>query len=220
MLRDLDHVLRTAGPFAVGASWIPWARIGRLVLLAGVVYGSAMGALAGNGLGSLYTSIKLPILLVFALGVCLPSFYVVNAVLGLRDDFGAAVRGILFAQATLAVTLCSLAPVTALGYVSGASYPTALLWNGCVFAVATACGQVTLARHYRVLIAKDRRHRLALAAWFVLYAFVAVKVGWVLRPFVGDPALETTFLRDGKWQENPYATLFWTVVAFVWRALE
>ena len=52
-------------------------------------------------------------------------------------------------------------------------------------------------------------------AWFVLYAFVSIKVGWVLRPFIGDPALPTEFLREGKWAENPYANLFWTAVAFV-----
>lgn len=218
MLRETDHVLRTAGPFAVGAGAVPWVCIGRLVLVAGLVYGSVMGALGGNGLGSLYTALKLPILLVFALGICLPNFYVMNAVLGLREDFRAAMRGILFAQSTLAVTLCAFAPLTAFLYVSGLAYPAALLWNGVVFSIAAASGQVTLARHYRVLIERNRRHRLSLGAWFVLYAFVGVKVAWVLRPFVGDPALATTFLREGKWQDNPYATLFWTAVAFLRRA--
>ena len=71
---------------------------------------------------------------------------------------------------------------------------------------------MTLARHYQPLIRRRPRHRHALALWFVLYLFVGVKVGWVLRPFVGDPALPTTFLREGRWQENPYANLIWTVV--------
>ena len=62
--------------------------------------------------------------------MCLPNFYVVNNVLGLRADFVAACRGIFAAQAAVAVVLAALAPITAFGYVSGASYRFALLLNG------------------------------------------------------------------------------------------
>ncbi len=220
MLRDADLVLRTEGPFAVGVGTVPWGRIARLVTAAGLVYGAVMGSLGGTGLGSLYSALKVPVLLTFTLGICVPSFYVMHAVLGLREDFAAAVRGILSAQGTVAVVLCAAAPLTAFVYACGANYPTALLWNGLAFLLATAGGQVTLARHYRPLVARNRRHRWSLGAWFVLYAFVALKVGWVLRPFVGDPGLSTTFLREGRWHENPYTTLFWTVTAFLWSVLE
>lgn len=216
MLRDAERMLRGEGAFAVGAALVPWSRIARLLLCAGLVYGATMGSLGWNGIASAFSAFKLPIVFVFALAVCLPSFYVVHAVMGLRADFAAATRGILSAQGTLAVALCALAPVTLFFHACGIAYPTALLWNGVAFVIAMSCGQVTLARHYRVLIARDRRHRRTLIAWFLLYAFVSIKVGWVLRPFVGDPALPIEFLREGKWAENPYSNLFWTALAFVW----
>ena len=219
VLHDADHVLRAEGPFAVTIGAVPWGRVARLVTAAGVVYGAVMGGLDWNGIGSLFSALKVPVLLTFTVAVCVPSFYVMHAVLGLREDFAAAVRGILSAQGTVAVVLCASAPVTAFVYANGASYPTALLWNGLAFLFATVGGQVTLARHYRPLVARNRRHRWSLCAWFLLYAFVALKVGWVLRPFVGDPSLPTTFLREGKWHENPYATLFWTAAAFLWNVL-
>jgi hypothetical protein len=215
MLRDAERMLRGEGAFAVGGTLVPWLAVGRVLVVAGLVYGATMGALGWNGVGIVFSALKLPILLAFALCICLPSFYVVHAVLGLRDDFAPAVRGILSAQGTLAVALCALAPVTAFFYSCGMAYPTALLWNGCAFVVALSCGQVTLARHYKSLIAKSRRHRWTLCVWFVLYAFVGIKVGWVLRPFVGDPALPIEFLREGKWAENPYTNLFWTALAFL-----
>ena len=220
MLRDAERLLRNEGAFAVDACSVPWSRIARLVITAGLLYGAVMGSLALNGIGTVYSALKLPVLLAFALGICLPNFYVIHAVLGLRNDFSAAVRGILAAQATLSVALCALAPVTGFFYLCGVTYPVALLWNGAAFAIAMACGQLTLARHYRVLIARNQRHRITLAAWFTLYAFVSIKVGWVLRPFIGDPALPIEFLRAGKWTENPYLNLFWTAAAFVGNALK
>lgn len=215
MWNDAMMLLRARGVFAVESTVVPWARIAGLVVTAGLAYGLVMGSLGGDATGAVYSCVKLPMLLTFSLVVCLPNFYVMNAILGLRADFPAAVRGVLSAQGTVAIALAGLAPVTAFFYVSGMRYPSALLWNGVVFGIALVAGQVTLARHYRSLVERDRRHRLTLTAWFALYAFVAVKVGWVLRPFVGDPAQPLEFLRAGKWQENPYVTLFWTVAAFV-----
>jgi hypothetical protein len=219
MRDDAVQLLRAEGRYAVGRGAVPWMRLAAILLASGLVYGAVMGALGGRALGAMYSCIKLPILLCFSLLACLPNFYAMNAVLGLRHDFAAAVRGILSAQGTLALALVALAPVTAFFYVCGLTYPVALLWNGAAFALALVCAQVTLARHYRPLIARDRRHRLALLAWFALYAFVSIKVGWVLRPFVGDPALPLEFLRAGKWQENPYMNLFWTLAGFAWSVL-
>jgi hypothetical protein len=219
MWNDASLLLRAEGKFAVGHGAVPWVRIGAIALGCGMTYGAVMGSLGGRAEGVAYSAAKVPVLLVFSLAACLPNFYAMNAVLGLRRDFPAAVRGVLSAQGTMALTLVALAPITAFFYVCGATYPVALLWNGAAFALSLACAQRTLARHYRPLIARDRRHRLALGAWFALYAFTSIKVGWVLRPFVGDPALPLEFLREGKWQENPYVNLFWTAVGFGWSVL-
>lgn len=215
MWNDASALLRAEGRFAVGGASVPWMRVTRLVLASGLAYGVVMGSLGGVGTGAVYSCVKVPILLTASLILCLPNFYVMNAILGLHEDFPAAARGILAAQGTFALTLVGMAPVTAFFYCGGMRYPVALVWNGVVFLLALAAAQVTLARHYRPLITRDRRHRITLGAWFALYGFVAIKVGWVLRPFIGDPAQPVEFLRAGKWQDNPYVTLFWTVAAFV-----
>src|SRR5690606_12178620 len=136
---------------------------------------------------------KVPLLLASSTALCLPSFFVLNTLLGLRDDLFAALRGVLAAQATVAVTLLALAPVLALVYVSTDSYRHATLANGILFALATLAGQRTMNRHYRPLVAAEPRHRIARGAWLVLYVFVAIQLAWVLRPFIGWPARETTF---------------------------
>ena len=60
-----------------------------------------------------------------------------NSLLGLRSDFGRAVRSLVAAQAGLAIVLASLAPFTLVWYASSARYSEALLFNGAMFAVAS-----------------------------------------------------------------------------------
>lgn len=206
-LAGVDALLRGEGEYAVDRSRAPFGRLVLVMTLFAALYGAVMGAYAGRVEQALFSATKVPLLLLCASAVCLPNFYVVNSVLGLRDDFSAALRGVAAAQATLAVTLAALAPVTVLAYVSLPIYRHALLWNGVVFAIATVAGQRTLARHYAPLVRKDPRHQIARAVWAVLYVFVAIQLAWVLRPFVGDPSLPARFLRDDAWS-NAYVVVF------------
>jgi hypothetical protein len=43
-------------------------------------------------------------------------------------------------------------------------------------------------------------------ASLVLYGFVAIQMGWVLRPFVGNPDQPTGFFRAGAWS-NAYVEI-------------
>jgi hypothetical protein len=73
----------------------------------------------------------------------------------------------------------------------------AQLFNAAMFAVASVTAQSLLKRLYAPLIARDRRHRWLGRAWLLVYAFVGVQMGWVLRPFIGKPEMEPTFFREG-----------------------
>lgn len=207
MIGQADALLRGQGPYAAGRGIVPWRQLVLLVVVSGFVYGAAMGAFGGRALQALYSASKVPLLLGCSTLVCLPNFYVVNVLLGLRDDFSAACRGVFAAQATLAVVLASLAPVTLFFYVSSDGYELAKVWNGLVFFVGTVAGQLTLSHHYKPLIAHNRAHRLGRAAWIVLYVFVAIQLAWVLRPFLGAPDLPTAFFRTDAWS-NAYVEVF------------
>jgi hypothetical protein len=192
------------GPRALGR--VPWSEIATVVVVAGALHGAAIGSFGLRAEQSWYSALKLPLLIAGSTALCVPSFYALNTVIGLREDFGAALRGVLCTQATVAAVLASLAPVVLVEYLSSASYRAAMLANGLAFLVASACGQAALARHYRPLVARNRRHALARAAWLVLYWFVTIQLAWVLRPFVGAPGLEPQFLRPEAWS-NAYVAL-------------
>ena len=177
------------------------------VLLFGVVCTAAYGGLmaTSQGIGfsrweqMLYSALKVPVLLTLSAAVAFPSFFVVVSLLGLRDDLRLSLRALAATQAVVAMTLLSLAPLTLLMYASTTSHALALLTNMVMFAVASVAGQVVLRRFYKPLIAKNPTHRTVLRVWIVVYAFIGVQLGWVLRPFVGTPGTETTFLRENAW---------------------
>jgi hypothetical protein len=210
VIASVDGLLRGEGRFAVGNGRVPLVEIAAVLAVCGFVYGAAMGSFSVRALQSLYSGIKVPILLCAATVICLPSFFAINAVLGLRDDFAAALRGVLAAQGTVAVCLAGLAPVTLLSYLSSSNYRFAIVVNGLYFLIAALAGQVTLQRHYRPLVARNPRHRLARAAWLALYVFVAIQLAWVLRPFVGAPTMATRFFREDAWS-NAYVAVLQTV---------
>lgn len=182
-----------------------------LALVGGAFYGAVMGSyggFAGPRLWQIvYSAAKVPLLLLVTFLISLPSFFVLNTLLGVRQDFGYAVRALVAAQASLAVTLVALAPYTAFWYVSSTNYAHAILFNGGMFAVASLAGQWHLWRAYRPLVTRARRHRALLGVWLVTYVFVGIQMGWVLRPFVGAPDLPPQFMRAGAWG-NAYVVIF------------
>ncbi len=158
----------------------------------GMFYGGVMGTYGGFGGPRMwqvvYSALKVPFLLFITFLLSLPSFFVVNTLLGLRADFPRVIRALLATQAGLTIILSALAPYTAFWYVCGSRYQPAILFNGVMFAVASGSAQWMLRRSYRPLIKSDPKHRWMLFVWLLIYVFVGIQMAWVLRPFIGHPA--------------------------------
>jgi hypothetical protein len=130
--------------------------------------------------------------------------------LGLRSDFGEVIRALALSQTAVTVVLASLAPYTALWYASTMDDHAATLFNAMMFTVAALAAQWVLRRRYASLIARNPRHRIMLRVWLVMYTFVGIQMGWVLRPFIGQPDRPVTFFREDAWG-NAYVVILETV---------
>lgn len=183
----------------------------------GITYGAVMGAYAGLSPDRwqqiLYSAVKVPLLILVSFALSVPSFYVFHALLGLSRDFPAALRGLAATQSAMAILLASLAPLTALWYVSVPDYNAAITFNGLMFAAASISAQILLRRHYAPLIAANPRHRWMLVVWLLVYIFVAIQFAWVMRPFIGDPDRPPQFFRRDVLADNAYVV----VLRLVWR---
>lgn len=189
-------------------------RSSRLVLMVlgfGAVYGAAMGSFVLDSPERFWQlaigALKVPLLLLTTTALCLPVFFVVNTVMGLREDFAEAVRALLAGQAAVSVALASLAPVIHVWYWFEDSYRAALLANAGMFALATIAGQRATRRYSGGLIRRNSRHRWTLSGWVILYAFVGIQMGWILRPFVGSPGMPVALFREGAFS-NAYVVVY------------
>jgi len=179
---------------------------GRLVavfVVFGCLYGATMGSFGGDagprGLQMLYSALKVPLLVGVTFALSVPSFFVMMTLFGLRDDVGASLRALMATQAALSIVLASFAPFTLLWYVSSSGYSAALLFNAAMFGLASLTVQRVLKRLYQPLIERDRRHLMMMRVWLGIFAFVGIQMGWVLRPFIGNPAEPTLFFRAEAW---------------------
>jgi hypothetical protein len=203
----IDRPARTAQRFLVST------------VIAGMLYGAVMGTFggfAGDRIWQIvFSAAKVPLLLTATFAISLPSFFVLNSLFGVRSDFGEVLRALLAAQAGLTIILAALGPYTALWYVSFTDYQAAILFNALLFGVASLSAQRLLRRYYAPLIARNRRHRWLLRTWLIVYAFVGIQMGWILRPFVGAPGMPVQFFREETWG-NAYvivAGLIWDVLS-------
>jgi hypothetical protein len=188
------------------------------VVVYGMFYGGVMGSyggIAGSRIAQVvYSAVKVPLLLFATFLLSLPSLFVTNTLLGLRSDFPRALRALLSTQAGLTVIRAALAPFTVFWYVSGSAYQPAILFNGLMFGVASFSAQWMLRRSYAPLVRANPKHRWMLRAWLVIYVFVGIQMGWVLRPFIGNPAAPVQFFREEAWS-NAYEV----VIEMIWDVL-
>ncbi len=206
-LTDIDRILR--------GQLTSTRRMIVVIAVFSIAYGLVMGSFSVDGhmrvKQMVFSGTKMPLLLLVTFAISLPSFFVLNTLMGVRDDFPAALRALAATQACLAIVLTSLAPLTALWYASSAAYERAVMFNALMFTIASLAAQWMLRRLYKPLIERDTRHRLLLRGWLVIYAFVGIQMGWVLRPFIGNPGVPTQFFRAESWG-NAYVVV-WDLIA-------
>lgn len=214
VLLAVDELLRGRGRFAIRVA-TPWRAIALLLVVAGFVHGAAMGSYAGRPIASLWSGLKVPLLLAASTAFCLPLSYALHALLGLRDEFAEALRATFAAQATFAVVLAATAPLLLVAYASIGSYAGAVASSGACHLLALLAAQISLRRRYQPLEQRSPRHRLTRRAFALLYAFIAIEAAWILRPFVGAPMLEPRFLRSNAFT-NAYVVVAGVIAKVAW----
>jgi hypothetical protein len=168
------------------------------------------------------TTVKVPLLFYLTLVVTLPSLYVFNALVGSRLSVSAVIRLLVATLGVNVAVLASLGPIVAFFSVSTTSYPFMVLFNVAVFAVAGFLAQMFLLQTlHRLSIAHTlseatpeafgtetpsavrplndqplgRHVKTIFRLWMVVFGLVGAQMGWVLRPFIGNPNVPFTWFR-------------------------
>ncbi len=162
----------------------------------------------------LASTVKTPAVFLLTLIVTFPSLYVFNALLDTRLTLMGTLRTISAALAVNLAVLASLGPITGFFSLTTSSYAFMKLLNYAVFGVSGIIGLTFLvtmlsrieggapapaappspsgfdpaaAVPLPVAEPAEGHGRAVFRVWVLLYIFVGAQMGWVLRPFVGDP---------------------------------
>ena len=207
LLRDREAV---SSEEALGRMRVPWLAL--IIVLLGAVYGVFMGVYGMSSREVLeYRQMvssmwKVPALFLLTLLICFPSLYVFSTLLGSRLSFVATLKTLLGIVAITVTVLASFGPIVAFFSLSTENYPFMKLLNVAFFGVAGLLGVGALLKALRFLLGpppvpvnlppvigptavarEDRQIKRVFRIWILLYALVGAQMGWVLRPFIGDP---------------------------------
>ncbi|MFO7837755.1 MAG: hypothetical protein R6V83_14015 [Candidatus Thorarchaeota archaeon] len=151
------------------------------------IYGLVMGVYAG-GIQILYDALKIPMLLLISLYVSLPTFYVLNGILGGDMTFRQIVVLFMVSVTTMSTMLVAFMPVTLFFTITTpergfASYTFTVLLNVMFFAVAGLTAVVYLLSGFSHIHGENKRWILAVLIGSCVLAFVGTQLAWVLRPY-------------------------------------
>jgi hypothetical protein len=156
---------------------------------------------------------KVPLLFLLTLLVTLPSLYVFSALAQSRLTLSATLRLLLAAITVTLALLASFGPVTGFFTLSTESYPFMVVLNVVFFAIGGFVGLTFLRRALDHVFAegppdaaavnaplppvpRSRADRRVFRIWTLIYAVVGAQMGWILRPFIGDPGRPFTLFRE------------------------
>lgn len=169
------------------------------------IYGAIIGS-SHSLLQGLSSAIKLPILYLLTLIICLPTLYIFSTLFGSRRGLGQHFALLLSAVTIIAILLFAFSPVTLFFVItnpisqSRSNYQFFKLLNVAIFAFTGFIGTKTLYQGMKSLSEEDAEgqttRKKIIQVWLILYAFVGSQLGWVLRPFFGQPGSQFEWVRE------------------------
>ena len=156
-------------------------------LVFGALYGAVMGVYAG-GIQILYDAIKIPMLLLIALYVSLPTYYVLNGILG--GELSLRQMAVLFmvSVTVMAIMMIAFLPVTLFFTLTTpertfATYAFTVLLNVLFFALAGLTAVSYLLNGFSRIHGENKKWVPAMMIGSLVLAFVGTQLAWVLRPY-------------------------------------
>ena len=153
----------------------------------GALYGAVMGVYAG-GVQILFDAMKIPMLLLIALFVSLPTYYVLNGILG--GELSLRQMAVLFmvSVTVMAIMMIAFLPVTLFFTLTTpertfATYAFTVLLNVLFFALAGLTAVSYLLNGFSRIHGENKRWVPAMMIGSLVLAFVGTQLAWVLRPY-------------------------------------
>lgn len=220
--RQISVVLR--GEAELINRWMEQWNASRLAVNIAVIvigtgfYGAAMGYWRAP-LQALFVAVKFPlIILLTTLGNGLLNG-MLAPLLGLNMSFRQSLRAVLMSFMIFGSILGSFSPVIffliwnapIMAARAQGVYSFVMVTHVAVIAFAGIAANLRLAQLLQRLSGSLAVSRRVLFAWFAGNLFLGSQLSWILRPFIGAPAMEVEFLRKNAFDGNFYEAVFYAI---------
>ena len=212
----IDHLLRNPGQIILDLK--DSDKVGKttrtcfvVFLTLCVIYGLIMGAqslihgYSGGWKYSLAAAIKLPLLFLLTMAICMPLVYVLNVLIGAREQFRVVFGLLMSSLAVTSILLAASAPILAFFMLSTKSYPFIKFLNVVIFTVAGLYGVWYLSRGMHWIASGGGEQSpqqtkpnvgTIITWWLVTYGIVGTQMAWMMRPFIGHPGTPFSIFRE------------------------
>lgn len=156
-------------------------------IISAALYGAVMGLYAG-GIQILFDAVKIPLLLLISLFVSLPTYYVLNGILG--GELSLRQMAVLFmiSMTIMSVMMIAFLPVTLFFTLTTpertfAAYGFTVLLNVLFFALSGLTAVSYLLNGFNRIHGENKKWVPAMMIGSAVLAFVGTQLAWVLRPY-------------------------------------
>ncbi|MFW9851238.1 MAG: hypothetical protein ACFFF4_19085 [Candidatus Thorarchaeota archaeon] len=157
------------------------------IVVFGALYGVVMGLYAG-GVQILYDALKIPMLLLITLYVTLPTYYVLNGILGGNLSLRQLTVLFMVSVSVLTTMLIAFLPVTLFFTLTTpertfVTYGFTVLLNVIFFGISGLTAVSYLWQGFSRIHGENKRWVMATMIGTLVLIFVGTQLAWVLRPY-------------------------------------
>lgn len=191
---------------------VPTQLIGSQLTLMGAFtffYGLIMGSY-NSWMQSLTTGVKLFLLILLTVGICFPSFYIVQLILGSKIKLKPLLIILLSGFVVMTTIMLAFAPIVVFFQLGEENYNFIQLLHVGIFIFSGSFGMKFVLDGLKYAFEKTEVYpKIGVTIfryWIVIFAFVGMQLSWNLRPFVGNKNMPFELLRT-ETQGNFYTTV-------------
>lgn len=192
-----------------------------LIAIGAGAFGAAMGCWRAPG-QAVFAGIKLPLIMLLTAAGNAMLNAMLAPLLGLRLHFRQSFLAILASFALASAILGAFSPLAAFVIwnapplsadtndwtTNSATHAAIMLLLVVVIAFAGIASNLRLLQLLRALAGDSATSWRVLLAWLAGNLFLGSQLSWVLRPFIGNPAMPVEFLRADAFRGNFFETIF------------
>jgi hypothetical protein len=201
-----------------------WPFLAFIVMACGI-YGAVL-AWWRSPLLSLYVAVKLPFLFLATMAIVSIFNWMLAAIMGAGLSYRTTIFIVVASMTLASWILLSLAPVALFFQLTGVPHSTIdshllyaqrclLITHIAIFGIAGIAGNAMLFKGLRQLLSPRCPRGPLFLSWLAAFTFVGCQMGWILRPWVGNPFLPIVFIRPNCLEANFYEFVFGQLLPYL-----